>query len=373
MKAPSSKPKTPACVEIRDVRASNPGDPSPGPARAQWFARLFPEGIPTLWCPPITHYDSHGAIDAARMSAHWTFMSPWVKGLLVPGSTGDGWELSEEESQHLLRLAADRAHELKLHLLVGALRPLASDARRTIDRTLSLLKSRSGTEDTAVGLQRTRVCGFAICPPRGQSLTQADLETALSSILGSGLPIALYQLPQVTQNEMSAELVASLARGFSNFILFKDTSGADRVAASGLDFHGTFLVRGAEGQYASALKNGGGPYDGFLLSTANSFCQQLREISDALSGGHSADAQSQSQRLTSLVEQMFRLVAIVQDGNPFANSGKAVDHFFAYGPHAVKVTPPRLHSGRSLPLEVIRETELILRRHDLMPTGGYLE
>jgi dihydrodipicolinate synthase/N-acetylneuraminate lyase len=346
--------------------------PIPDPARILWFARLFPEGIPTLWCPPLTHYDSSGAIDAARMAAHWAFMSPWVKGLLVPGSTGDGWELSEEESQYLLRLAADRVEHLKLHLLVGALRPVASEARQTIESTLAWLKSRAGNADTAACLQRTRVCGFAICPPRGQSLTQAELETALSSVLGSGLPIALYQLPQVTQNEMKPELVASLAHRFSSFILFKDTSGADRVAASGLDFRGTFLVRGAEGQYASALKNSGGPYDGFLLSTANSFCQQLCQIRDALSAGHSADAQRLSQRLTSLVEQMFRLVARVADGNPFANSGKAVDHFFAHGQQAARVAPPRLHTGRCLPVEIIRETELILRRHDLMPTRGYL-
>ena len=61
--------------------------------RAELVARLFPEGVPTLWCPPLTHYLPDGGLDRARVKAHLEFMSPWVKGLLVPGTTGDGWEL----------------------------------------------------------------------------------------------------------------------------------------------------------------------------------------------------------------------------------------------------------------------------------------
>lgn len=66
------------------------------------------------------------------------------------------------------------------------------------------------------------------------------------------------QLPQVTRNQMSPELVARLARQFAHFLLFKDTSGRDRVAVSGLDFTGVFLVRGMEGEYARWLKAGDG-------------------------------------------------------------------------------------------------------------------
>ena len=64
-------------------------------SRREWLSRLFPEGtVPQLWCPPLTHYLSSGEIDSARIAAHLRFISPWVKGLLVPGSTGDGWELT---------------------------------------------------------------------------------------------------------------------------------------------------------------------------------------------------------------------------------------------------------------------------------------
>src|SRR2546422_5287420 len=44
----------------------------------------------------------------------------------------------------------------------------------------------------------------------------------------------------------SPELVASLARQFPNFILLKDTSGADHVALSGQKLENVFLVRSEE-------------------------------------------------------------------------------------------------------------------------------
>ena len=61
------------------------------------------------------------------------------------------------------------------------------------------------------------------------------------------MPMAIYQLPRVTQNELSPELARGLGSRFENFILFKDTSGTDRVALSGNSWDRVFLVRGAEG------------------------------------------------------------------------------------------------------------------------------
>ena len=69
--------------------------------RRKWLARLLPDGIPALWCPLITHYDRDGAIDQPRVAAHLRHLAPHVKGFLVPGSTGDGWELSDAETRHL--------------------------------------------------------------------------------------------------------------------------------------------------------------------------------------------------------------------------------------------------------------------------------
>lgn len=211
--------------------------------RKHLLERLFPEGVPTLWCPLITHYDEEGQIDAKRMTAHLNHLSPWVKGFLIPGSTGDGWEMNADEIRQVLEIALEQTTRLKLHLLIGVLKTDAAEALQTILDTLAWLKSHSGVDDTEKCLIKRRVCGFTVCPPRGRDLLQKQIAEGLSSILEAGLPTAIYQLPQVTQNEMSPELVSELAAAFSNFALFKDTSGADRVALSGRKLENVYLVR----------------------------------------------------------------------------------------------------------------------------------
>jgi hypothetical protein len=183
----------------------------------------------------------------------------------------------------------------------------------------------------------------------------------------------VYQLPQITQNEISPELASNLAHRFANFILFKDTSGADRVVLSGRSLEGVFTVRGAEGDYARWLNTAGGPYHGFLLSTANCFARELHQIIDDISENRMEGARQMAARLTSVVAEVFQLVNNVPDGNPFANGNKAIDHFFAHGPRAAEVAPPRLHAGSHLPLEIIGATGEALSRHRLMPNKGYLE
>jgi dihydrodipicolinate synthase/N-acetylneuraminate lyase len=334
---------------------------------------LFPGGVPQLWCPPLTHYSDDGAIDRARIAAHLKHLSRHVKAFLIPGSTGDGWELNEDEVGEVLDTALAEAKQRNVRVLIGALRPGRGEAKKTIVTTVKWLKARTKANDDSDSMLKSRVCGFAVCPPRGAELSQGEIHAELESILGLGLPVALYQLPQVTQNEMSPELVADLAARFPNFILFKDTSGKDRVAASGL-VKGVFLARGAEGDYARWLQPLG-PYQGWLLSTANCFASQLHRIASNIADpGHKlAEAHAMSMLLSHVVNEAFRLVASVKDGNAFANANKAMDHFFAHGPGGASVSPPRLHAGGRLPKEVIRATGELLANHGLMPKKGYLE
>ncbi|MSU27745.1 MAG: dihydrodipicolinate synthase family protein [Pedosphaera sp.] len=334
--------------------------------RADWHAHLFPRGIPPLWCPLLTHYRDDGSFDHARITAHLRHLAPHVKGFLIPGSTGDGWEMSDGEIRELLVLAQEQTAKLGLHLLVGVLKTEASDA-------CSMMRDYGRALSAELTERRARSApAFTVCPPKGGDLPQQTIRDALTGILELGLPTALYQLPQVTQNEMTPETLAELAARFPNFILFKDTSGGDRVANSGRDFGGVFLVRGAEGDYARWLKSGSGPYDGFLLSTANCFGRELHQVIELLRAGRRDEAQHLSERLSAVVKEVFALVAGLPDGNAFANANKAMDHFFAHGPNATSVTPPRLHAGSRLPIEVIRQTGTALERHGFLPAAGYL-
>src|SRR5712672_2612979 len=344
--------------------------PPSAETRSQLLGRLFPEGVPKLWCPPLTHYDREGRIDTERISAHLRHMSANVKGFLIPGSTGDGWELDDAETRQLLRIAIQLAGELQFHLLIGALKPDPDSGLKMFWDTVDWIESRM--EDNALkSLEKAHVSGFVICPPRGKDVSQDEMQRWFETILKAGIPTALYQLPQVTQNEISPELVAKMATRFSNFIMFKDSSGADRVVSSGKDLDGVLTVRGAEGDYASWLKSAGGNYDGFLLSTANCFAKEFREMIRDLAEGRVDSANKMSERLTATVTAVFKLVSPFPDGNAFANANKAMDHFFAYGPKAATVPPPRLHAGSSLPTEMIVETRKILDNYGLMPSEGY--
>jgi dihydrodipicolinate synthase/N-acetylneuraminate lyase len=341
--------------------------------RQQLLARFFPNGVPTLWCPLITHYDVEGAIDRKRLAAHLDHISPFVKGILVPGSTGDGWEMNESEIRQVVDCALTEAARLNLRVLIGVLKTDGADVLRTVREMAEWLKLRTGESDVHGALEKSHTCGFTVCPPRGKELTQERIGQDLKSVLETSLPISLYQLPQITQNEMSPELVARLAAHFGNFFLFKDTSGADRVAFSGENLGGVFVVRGAEGNYARWLKAARGPYDGFLLSTANCLAHELHSMIEDLKARHFDAASKRATRLTALVDDVFRIVNGLPHGNAFANANKAMDHFFAFGPKASEVTPPRLHSGSRLPVEVIRATGDALARHGLMQKKGYVE
>jgi dihydrodipicolinate synthase/N-acetylneuraminate lyase len=341
-------------------------------SRTEYLHRIFPNGVPRLWCPPLTHYDQQGAIDRARIIAHLRHLSPHVGGFLIPGSTGDGWELSREERRQVLALGLEQAKLLNRHVLIGALHPDTGEALKLIKEDVVWLKAESGRSDTAGVLAQAHVCGFTVCPPRGKELSQADIGHALSSVLELGLPTAIYQLPQVTENEMSWQLAVDLAQRHQNFVFFKDTSGLDAVVLSGQSLAGVFTARGAEGDYAGWLKAAGGHYEGFLLASANCFAKQLGEIILAVSTGQRREARDLSDRLATVVRELLREATVLPHGNAFANANKAMDHFFAHGPSALRIAPPRLHGGQCLPQEFIRRTQEVLSAHGLMPGAGYL-
>jgi hypothetical protein len=173
---------------------------------------------------------------------------------------------------------------------------------------------------------------------------------------------------------MSAETVAALVDEFPNIVLFKDTSGADRVAQSGADLGGVFMVRGAEvGGYARWLRAGGGAYDGFLLASANVFSRELAEMMRLMEEGDRTAADGISARLEGVVRAAFEIVAGFSNGNAFSNATKSLDHCMAYGAEAVRVDPPLLYSGVRLPATFIERAVELLRGHNLLPPRGYLQ
>lgn len=340
--------------------------------RRALLKEMMGDGMPRLWCPPLTHYTSEGEIDQDRMMSHWAFMAPHVHGFLVPGSTGDAWEINDDEVRDLIDLALELAGVHNVILLLGVLKADASATRLGILEMLSLLSRKTGKTNPIEAMKASKVCGFTICPPQGSELTQQRIEADLGSVLDLNIPAGLYQLPQVTGNEMSPSMVERLVDRHANLVLFKDSSGSDRVALEADDRGGLFLVRGAEGGYAQWLQESGGSYHGLLLSTANCFPRELKTIVDLLEEGRGDEAVDLSDHLTKLVEHVFALVSDMPYGNSFTNANKAMDHYMAYGADAQFIRPPRLHAGTRIPEDVILRVGDVLDSAHMIPEKGYL-
>ena len=238
--------------------------------------------------------------------------------------------------------------------------------------TVDWLKSRARAATAEEAFSRLAVVGFTVCPPKGAELSQQDISESLNKVLLRGLPTALYQLPQVTENEMTPDTVHLLADAHPNLFLFKDTSGRDIVARAQLDPGGVFLVRGAEGEYARSTRNAGGPYDGLLLSTANVFAPRFHECLQLLDDGRHGEAEALSERVERVVHRTFALVADFGTGNPFTNANKVLDHLMAHGSSAAKHPPPLLYGGVRLPTAFVEQADQYLRAAHLLPATGYL-
>ena len=64
--------------------------------------RLLPDGVPTLVTAAPRHHDDSGeARRRWRRALPPRPIAPSVRGFLVPGSTGDGWRLSDGEAREL--------------------------------------------------------------------------------------------------------------------------------------------------------------------------------------------------------------------------------------------------------------------------------
>lgn len=251
--------------------------------------------------------------------------------------------MSDPQIQQLLEIVLPKAAQLDMKVLIGILKTDTDQVLYTID-------------SLADSIAAPAVVGITVCAAKGADRTQSEIQTGLERVLKQNIPTALYQLPQVTQNEMTAETVSNLAARFPNFYMFKDTSGIDRVAESWANHQSVFMVRGSEKSgYAQWLRSVGGNYDGFLLSTANCFAQELTQTIQACESGNPSEAIRLSDEISRIVSASFEIVSDLTVGNAFTNANKAIDHLKLYGSHFREHPSPMLIGGTRLPMELLQE------------------
>ncbi len=341
--------------------------------------RLLSSETPPLWVPLLTHYrldDGRPVVDAERMTRHMAQVAPSVRSWMISGSTGDGWDVNTDQFDSLLKLSADPAgRPSDVRVLVGVLRSSTDAVLEWIDHVHAVAgTSRSASlEDNVARLAEKRWVGITVCPPVGDDVSQEAIIEHYAAVADAArLPLAVYQLPQVTGNVIEPATMARLVAAHDEIILFKDSSGQDTIAQAGVDLDTVVLVRGAEGNYAPMLEPLGGPYTGLLLSTANGFGPHLRTILDHVSAGREDEARATSENLTALVEKLFACAGDAPVGNAFANVNRAVDHAFAHGRVWRDAAPPMLFDGSRLPEPIVASVAEILGATGLVPEQGYL-
>ena len=311
------------------------------------------------------------------MEAHWRAMRPNLGGFLVPGSTGEGWELDPgpKPPPCSWTYCLGLARELDALVLVGMLRPKADDARAAIKRLRGRRPGAGpGTNDipeALASLGGLRVHGLRL--HRAPTLPPEAMRAGLEGILELGAPTALYQLPQVTRNEIPPDTVHGPGRALpqpgpvQGFQRRRQAWPARPVNTA------CSWSAGAENDYAGSLVEDGGPYHGLLLGSSNALHEPLARMLGLLESGRLDEAKAISRTITAVMDQCFALVDGLDFANPFTNACKALDHWMAWGPEAMSRPMPMLHCGRRLPETVVRGAGMILEIEGLLPAAGYMK
>ena len=308
-------------------------------------------GFPVLWFPPLTFYREGGEIDYERMTAQMKKIRPFCKGILVPGCTGDGWVLEREKLEDLVRFFLKSPGFDLFDIMIGALLPTADETLASIERWCGILRDVSGKADNKEAMDTLGVKAFVFCVPAGEKDPQRQKQE-MGRILGTGLPMAFYQLPLVTGVTVAPEVIADLAGTYNNLVAAKDSGGKDELAESGLLKDRLMLFRGAEGDPTEMILGSAPIYDGLLLSTVNCFAE---EYCGMLQG------KCAYMDFGAVIGEVFAQVQ-TPVSNAFSDAVRAICHVQEYGDTAWEI-PCRCYNGETLSVDLIKKVNELI-------TGG---
>jgi len=346
--------------------------------RADILRAVIPGSALPLWVPLLTPYrPDERDVDVARLHRHMQVVRAHTPLWMIAGSTGDGWDMDDRQFAQVLAASTDdHVAELQGRVLFALL-------GETTDAVLSRLHALHGALGTSAtapfqdNLQRCidrGVVGICVAPPIGEDVDQLTIAHHVEEIgRHARMPIALYEIPQITGNRIASETFQALIAAHEEIILFKDSSGEDRLAGEASMLDSPVMVRGFESAYAPSLRAGGGDYDGLLLASANVFGQELVAIVRATLSGKLDAAARHGVALEQRVAACFDAVGGVPVGNAFANAMRVLDHVMAHGNRVGEVQPPTLFDGTKIDPAVVDVVATVLDRSGLRPETGYLD
>lgn len=185
-------------------------------------AMFKPSGIYSAQWLPV---DTMGRLDRDALAEHVEFeRRAGVGGILALGSTGEFPQFSVDERKHVLAVAAELAGALPVVANVSDIRPSAAADLGRFAKTIGC-------------------AAIALMPPPFYPLSQADLLAYFLHVAeASGLPVMLYNFPELAGKRIEAETIAA----------FAERAPLCAVKQSGrqFEYHGELIRLGRERDFA---------------------------------------------------------------------------------------------------------------------------
>ncbi|MBE5761019.1 MAG: hypothetical protein E7334_03365 [Clostridiales bacterium] len=335
--------------------------------RNELMQRLFPGGVPRIWCPMLTHYNPDGGIDGFRMRAMLRSLYPHVGGLVAAGETGDGYRLTRKQCDSVLNICLEDSKALGMRVLFAVLEDEAQDAFGCIYYHLAALERKFKKGDHIENLIAAGLCGYLVYLPVGDDMTDEELVDDLTPIMELGVPIALVNDPAVTHNQLSPKSICEFAHKYPHFFCYQDKSGRDEFVLSQYDDDTLYTLRGFEYDYSSWFDR----YDGFMVPSANCFASAIARIWAEREDGEPGSADDISLRITNAVRGLVELGERME-GDVLQNAARLGDHFRAYGKDSWDVDPSLTFGGEEIPYKLIEAAGDIINDNGLSNENGYM-
>jgi dihydrodipicolinate synthase/N-acetylneuraminate lyase len=281
--------------------------------------------------PPIfTPFTTGGReVDLDALAAHTDWLlARRVHGLIPCGTTGEGPLLSSQERIQVLAVVLDA--------VAGRAPVVAHVGAASTSETVTL--ARDAAERGAVALS-------VVCPYYYQIPLPALVDHFVTVARAvPGVPLYLYNIPQLTGNALSPALVARVVAQAPNVVGIKDSAGdLQALADYGTIDQGRFrVICGSDGLIFSALHQGA---VGCVSGNANVFPELVVNLFDSVSAGQKARAEQ-------LQATLDRVRSIMLDGQSISLMKRILEH---RGPRAGPVRGPLSEADRALVSAAVQE------------------
>jgi 4-hydroxy-tetrahydrodipicolinate synthase len=246
----------------------------------------LPKGIfSAQWIPT----DPVGRVERASLAAHLKWeQRAGIHGVLALGSTGEFPHFAVAERKQLLELVAELAAPLTIYANITDIRPKAAIELGRCARTLGM-------------------AAVALMPPIFYPVSQADMLAYFLHVAeGVGLPVMLYNFPELTGKRIDLPTVAAFADR-APMVAIKQSGGEFEyhkdLIALGRE-KGFAVMSGADTRLPEVFKLGGAGCTGGLVNIVPELMVHIYQVCAEGKGGDASVAAERMREVGRIIDQL---------------------------------------------------------------------